>query len=67
MAWVVEVTQEFVRWWDGLDESEQIAVERAVLLLEDRGPSLPFPFSSKVMRSRHPAMRELRIQHQGRP
>lgn len=42
-------------------------MERAVLLLEDRGPKLPYPFSSKVGSSRHPAMRELRIQHQGRP
>ena len=37
------------------------------MLLEERGPNLPFPFSSKVKGSKHPATRELRIQHQGRP
>ena len=67
MAWEVEVTEGFKAWWNGLTESEQISVERAVLLLEDRGPSLPFPFSSRVNGSKYSAMRELRIQHQGRP
>ena len=36
-------------------------------LLEIKGPTLVFPHSSNVTRSRHGAMRELRIQHQGRP
>ena len=37
------------------------------MLLEARGPHLPFPYSSKVNGSRDPALRELRVQHQGRP
>ncbi len=67
VAWDVEVTDEFKAWWNGLIEAECIAVERAVLLLEERGPHLPFPYSSRVNGSRHSAMRELRVQHQGRP
>ena len=67
MAWDVEATDEFIAWWNGLTGPERISVERAVLLLENRGPNLPFPYSSKVSRSRHSAMRELRVQHQGRP
>ena len=67
MAWDVEVTDEFKAWWNGLTEAEHISVERAVLLLEDRGPHLPFPYSSRVKGSRHSAMRELRVQHQGHP
>jgi hypothetical protein len=67
VAWDVEVTDEFKAWWNGLTEAEHIAVERAVLLLEEHGPRLPFPYSSKVKGSRHAAMRELRVQHQGRP
>ena len=42
-------------------------MERAILLLEERGPHLPFPYSSKVNGSRHSALRELRVQHQGHP
>ena len=34
---------------------------------KDRGPHLPFPYSSGVNGSRHSAMRELRVQHQGQP
>jgi hypothetical protein len=66
-AWDVEVTDEFKAWRDGLNEPERISVERAVLLPEERGPHLPFPYSSGVNGSRHSAMRELRVQHQGRP
>ena len=52
---------------NGLTEAESISVARAVLLLEERGPHFPFPYSSKANGSRHSAMRELRVQHQGRP
>jgi hypothetical protein len=67
VAWDVEVTDEFKAWWNGLSEAERISVERSVLLLEARGPHLPFPYCSRVNGSRHSAMRELRVQHQGRP
>jgi len=67
VAWDVEVTDEFKAWWEGLTEAKCISVERSVLLLEERGPHLPFPYSSAVNGSRHAAMRELRVQHQGRP
>jgi hypothetical protein len=67
VAWDVEVTDEFKAWWSELTEAERISVERAVLLLEERGPHLPFPYSSKVNGSRHPGLRELRAQHQGHP
>jgi hypothetical protein len=67
VAWEVEVTDEFKAWWHALTEGERISVERVVLLLEERGPHLPFPYCSKVNGSRHSAMRELRVQHQGRP
>ena len=67
MAWDVEVTGEFKAWWNGLTEAEMISVERAVLLLEERGPHLPFPYCGRVNGSRHSAMRELRVQRQGAP
>jgi hypothetical protein len=67
VAWEVEVTDEFKAWWSELAEAERISVGRAVLLLEERGPHLPFPYSSGIKGSRHSAMRELRVQHQGHP
>ena len=38
-----------------------------VELLMERGPELPFPYSSGIEGSRHSHMRELRIQSSGRP
>lgn len=67
MTWDVEFTDEFGAWWDELSEAEQESIDVAVRLLEDRGPNLPFPYSSAIEISRHSHMRELRIQHQGRP
>ena len=38
-----------------------------VELLMERGPELPFPYSSGIEGSRHSHMRELRVQSSGRP
>ena len=67
MTWDVEFTDEFGAWWDGLSEAEQESVDASVRLLEARGPNLPFPYSSGIEMSKHGHMRELRIQHRGRP
>ncbi|MCC7264910.1 MAG: type II toxin-antitoxin system RelE/ParE family toxin [Candidatus Latescibacteria bacterium] len=67
MGWDVEYTDELGVWWDSLDEGEQDSVAAYVRLLEERGPELPFPYSSGVESSRHTHMRELRVQHQGSP
>ena len=67
MAWQVEGTDEFAGWFLDLNEDEQVDVGRVVELLVEQGPALPFPFSSGIAGSRHRHMRELRIQHRGRP
>lgn len=67
MPWDVEYTPSFETWWHSLDEEEQISVDAVVRLLERFGPALPFPHSSRATTSRHSRMRELRIQHHGRP
>ena len=65
MEWDVEFTDEFEEWWASLSMKEQERVNAAVILLERFGPSLGYPHSSQVKSSRHPHMRELRIQHRG--
>lgn len=67
MAWEVEYTNEFGDWWERLSEAEQDSVAAYVRLLQIKGPSLPFPYSSGIEGSRHTHMRELRVQHQGHP
>lgn len=67
MTTEVEFTDEFETWWLGLSEDEQVSVDAHVKLLEQQGTSLKFPYCSGIARSRHGHMRELRVQHQGRP
>jgi hypothetical protein len=43
-----------------LDENEQIAIDAAVEVLEERGPALGRPLVDNVHRSRHANMKELR-------
>ena len=67
MPWEVEFTDEFEQWWNSLSETEQGRVDARVQLLMERGPNLPFPFSSQIKTSRFPEMRELRAQAGGDP
>lgn len=63
----VEYTDEFGLWWESLTAAEQEDIAAYVELLEKRGPQLPHPYSSGINGSKHSHMRELRVQHQGRP
>jgi hypothetical protein len=67
VAYEVEFTDEFEAWWETLDEGEQDAIARVVRLLEEKGPTLPHPYSSGVEGSTFSHMRELRIQYRGHP
>jgi len=67
MSWLVEYTDEFGAWWDGLAETVQNDISAVVELLIGQGPELPFPYSSDVKGSRHGHMRELRVQSGGKP
>lgn len=65
--WDVEYTDEFEAWWNSLTEAGQEDVDAKVILLQRFGPALPRPHADTVGASRHPNMKELRIQHAGRP
>lgn len=67
MKWEIEYTDEFGQWWETLAKMEQASIDAVVALLENYGPRLRFPYSSGISGSKHSHMRELRIQHQGRP
>ena len=67
MSWEVEYTDEFETWWKTLSDDERDSISATVEALAEVGPSLPFPYSSGIRGSRHAHMRELRIQHRGRP
>lgn len=67
MSCEVEITNEFEDWWDSLSEAEHISIRASVTLLEEYGINLPYPHSSGVTNSKYSHMRELRVQHHGRP
>lgn len=67
MKWDVEYTDEFGAWWKGLTEAEQESIRASVRLLGEFGPNLRFPHSSGINGSKHGNLRELRVQHAGRP
>ena len=67
MAYEVEVSDEFRGWYEPLSEAEQLSIGRVIELLEEKGTALAFPYSSGIQGSKLSHMRELRIQHEGRP
>jgi len=67
VEWDVEYTDHFEEWWNGLDSAEQEDVAAKVGLLEECGPALGRPHVDTIRSSRHPNMKELIVQHAGRP
>lgn len=62
----IVVTDEFTAWFEALDEAEMDAVVVVVSLLEERGVTLGYPYSSEIKGSRF-ALRELRATAKGHP
>jgi len=67
VAYEVEFTDEFGEWWDSLTGDEQDSVRESVNILREFGIKLTRPLADTIRGSKFPNMRELRIQHQGRP
>ena len=67
MTWEIEFTDEFGEWWDILTAEEQESVNGYVEMLEGAGPALTRPYADTINGSKYHNMRELRVQHQGRP
>ena len=63
--WEVEVTDEFLGWWDGLMVDQQEALTDRVGLLAERGPDLGRPVVDRIQSSRHHNMKELRASQGG--
>ena len=66
MATEVIVTDEFKDWFESLSEADQDRVAFSIGLLEERGVTLPFPYSSSIRGASFP-LRELRTQADGAP
>ena len=67
MAWEVEVSDEFIEWYDSLDEDEGVSIDATVDMLKEYGPTLGRPYVDTLRGARLPNLKELRVQHFGRP
>jgi hypothetical protein len=67
MTWEVEVSDEFREWYSSQTVDLREAIAAAVDALAQAGPDLGRPLVDTLKGSRYPNMKELRVQHQGRP
>ncbi len=67
MEWDVELTGECEEWYLSLTEAEAESVAFVVEMLVAQGPRLRMPYSSQIKGSPFGQLRELRVQHEGRP
>jgi hypothetical protein len=67
MTWEVEVSDEFRTWYDSLDDREGVSVDTVVDMLVEYGPILGRPHADTLRGSTVANLKELRVQHAGRP
>lgn len=64
--WVIDRTEEIIRWVQELDEDAKESILQHLILLKNVGPSLGRPYVGTIYGSRHKNMKELRIQNKQR-
>lgn len=69
MEYKLILSENFKIWRDGLNNAELEDIQASLYLLRTMGVNLPYPHSSKIYYSpiKTDHMRELRIQHKGKP
>lgn len=65
--WTVIVRDCFVKWLSEQDNETQEKVLSSLNNLKHYGPYLSRPYADTLKGSQYPNMKELRIQHQGKP
>lgn len=58
--WNVELTDEYIAWFESLDEATQKAIRSDIAILEKLGPFLGRPYVDSIHGSKHSNMKELR-------
>lgn len=67
MAWDTKATDEFQAWWSELSEAAHEAIIVAITVLEEKGPALGRARVDTLAKdSKHPNMKELRVQFSGK-
>jgi hypothetical protein len=61
--WNVEITDDYFKWFQTLDDAQQDALRIDIETLEKLGPSLGRPYVDSIKGSKHSNMKELRTMH----
>ena len=64
--WTIERTKEIANWINTLDDDAKEAIYKNLLILKEVGPSLGRPYVDSVKESKHPNMKELRVDNKKR-
>lgn len=68
MSWEIQTTEVFDEWFLELNEAEQVDVLASIDVLEIKGPQLSRPYADTLNGSKKVKnLKELRIQHAGKP
>jgi hypothetical protein len=67
MMWEILFHPKFEEWFDQQEEPVREAIASILDVLEEEGPLLGRPYVDTIKDSRFTNMKELRVQHQGRP
>jgi hypothetical protein len=65
--WIIKTTDTFDEWFNALDDTDRANVLSSLIVLQERGPTLPRPYADTVNGSCHHNMKELRVQSKGDP
>lgn len=65
--WPIDFTDEYQEWFSSLDEEVREAITSAVMVLSEIGPVLGRPHADQLKGSSNPKLKELIVQHGGRP
>lgn len=65
--WQIEMTERFDAWFGALGDSDRTRVLAALMVLREKGTTLPRPYADAVKGSCHSNMKELRVQSRGDP
>jgi hypothetical protein len=61
VAWEVEYTEDFGRWWKELSPDEHVALDAMIRVIERRGVAIGPPYSVEIPHTRYAALRQLRV------
>jgi hypothetical protein len=67
MSWSVQLDEKFEEWLQAQEDDLRLEILARLNLLQEEGPKLSRPYADTIRSSQYSNMKELRIQHHGKP